>query len=577
VLGASAAGREARLTLAELLDKDNAFLEAEQQLLHVRKQKEDPSQAGRALEALGQLYLRRGLAEDAACSYRTLGREFATVVIRDGKTGADLLKEAGDDKRLTPCLEEKSPLRKGKVKTDAQQGNFPQNEQIYLFEPAGDVLPYFRNHAVGTDIQMHQLRLRERGSQREVWRQALTRTQFANLLNSINPNDPRHLHYHLSGHLFVLPVGHLVFALDPIGKRVLWEKSLLGRESVGGGANLMMDPQDGRLQFVYPDGLVQKLGQRGPLTSTCFCFQSNDGLAVLDPLTGEVLWTRDDVDPLARVFADDEYVFLVTGDTTRAFRARDGASVKVPNSSALFPHRLATLGRRLLLSEAGKDGQTLRLYDPLTGKDDWKKTYPPGSRILTSEDPELTGAVEGDGKVRVVESLTGKEVLAAQMDREHLTGIQQIRLVRDAANFYLLPSTAADPKLAQFGGVMSNLLPGTGMRSLPVNGMVYAFDRAKGQIAWRAEAPNLMLVLEQFADMPFLVLTSRYVELNKFVNGQPTQVVPVRVLDKRTGKMVYDHSLPQATQQFHAVNYEEAAEAVELLSFNFKVRLTLAK
>src|SRR5262249_13402287 len=116
VLGDTAAGREARLALAELLVKDNAFLEAEQQLLHVRRQNNDPARAGQALEALAHVYLRRGLAEDAAFCYRALGREFAAVAVRDGKTGADLLKEAGDDKRLVPFLEEASPVRKGKVK-----------------------------------------------------------------------------------------------------------------------------------------------------------------------------------------------------------------------------------------------------------------------------------------------------------------------------------------------------------------------------------------------------------------------------------------------------------------------------
>jgi hypothetical protein len=177
----------------------------------------------------------------------------------------------------------------------------------------------------------------------------------------------------------------------------------------------------------------------------------------------------------------------------------------------------------------------------------------------------------------VVEAATGKEVLAAQMDPQHLSGIQQIRLVRDAANFYVLTSGAADPRLQQFGGVLPNLLPGTGMRSIPVNGMVYAFDRARGQIAWRAEAPSQMLLLEQFADLPFLVFTSRYVAPNKFVNGQPTQVVAVRVIDKRTGKMLYDQSMSQNTQQFHTLTRDDATEAVELVAYNVKVRLTLEK
>jgi outer membrane protein assembly factor BamB/tetratricopeptide (TPR) repeat protein len=578
VLGGTAPGREARLALAELLVKDNAFLEAEQQLLHVRRQQDDPARAGAALEALARLYLHRGLAADAASCYRALGRDFATIAVRDGKTGADLLRDAGSDKRLVSFLEEASPIRRAKVQVAELAGTYVPNEQVYAFEPQGEVLPFFRSHTVGTDVQLHQFRLSERGSHRELWRQPLTRTQFGNLLNNGNPNDPVRLPCHLSGHLVVLSLGHLVFALDPIGHRLLWEKSLLGRESAPGGANLTIDPQDGRPQFVYPDGLVQKLGQRGPLTTTCFYFQTTDGLAALDPLTGGVLWSRDDVDPQGRIFADDDYVFVVTANGTRAFRARDGVSVKVPDCSALFPRRLATLGRRLLLAAAGGDGLVLRLYDPLTGADVWRKTYPAGSRLLTSEEPESAGAVEPDGKVSVVSTATGKEMLSAHLDREHLAGVQQIRMVRDAVHVYLLLSTAPDPKLQPYGGVLSNLLPGTGLRSIPVNGWVYAFDRGSGQIAWRAEAPNQHLVLEQSAEMPFLVFTSRHGNRGAVLpNGQPAQVVALRVMDKRTGKLVYDQTLNQNVQPFHAVMRDDATETVELVAYSLKVRLTLEK
>src|SRR5262249_25173853 len=154
---------------------------------------------------------------------------------------------------------------------------------------------------------------------------------------------------------------------------------------------------------------------------------------------------------------DDEHVFVVTASSTRAFRARDGVSAKVPDCSTLFPRRLAMLGRRLLLSEKGPGGLALRLYDALTGEGVWRKTDAANSRLLTSEDPEITGAVEPDGKVSVLETATGKETLSASMDPQHLAGIQQIRVVRDAAQVYLLTSAAPDPRLQQFGGVMPNL------------------------------------------------------------------------------------------------------------------------
>ena len=58
-------------------------------------------------------------------------------------------------------MEDKSPLRKGKVKVEELSGTFPQNDLVYIFEPARGVLsrvlayirPYVANHwATGDDL-----------------------------------------------------------------------------------------------------------------------------------------------------------------------------------------------------------------------------------------------------------------------------------------------------------------------------------------------------------------------------------------------------------------------------------------
>ena len=46
--------------------------------------------------------------------------------------------------------------------------------------------------------------------------------------------------------------------------------------------------------------------------------------------------------------------------------------------------------------------------------------------------------------------------------------------------------------------------------ALVVNGNIYAFDRGTYKLRWRAEGLHQMLVLEQFQDLPMLLLTARY-------------------------------------------------------------------
>src|SRR5262249_3581573 len=95
-------GREARLRLADLLMEKNdktAFTEVEMVLLQLTGaniQDEDPETVARAYDALARLEIRKGTTEsmrEAAAFFRKLGREFAKVEIRDGKTGADLFSD----------------------------------------------------------------------------------------------------------------------------------------------------------------------------------------------------------------------------------------------------------------------------------------------------------------------------------------------------------------------------------------------------------------------------------------------------------------------------------------------------
>ncbi len=98
-------GREARLEFAERLVHDNdtaSLVEAERHLGMLRTQREDVQMAARAVEALARLMTRKNLMEDATHYYRVLGRDFAKVLVKDGKTGQDFLKTSERVQRIWP-------------------------------------------------------------------------------------------------------------------------------------------------------------------------------------------------------------------------------------------------------------------------------------------------------------------------------------------------------------------------------------------------------------------------------------------------------------------------------------------
>jgi len=194
--------------------------------------------------------------------------------------------------------------------------------------------------------------------------------------------------------------------------------------------------------------------------------------------------------------------------------------------------------------------------------------------VLRCDDPNLVGAIEPGGKVVAFDLRTQKEVFKAEVDPKHLEKAQGVTLLADRSLYYLAINGPGDQNNNPGGGPWSNFLPTTGVRCVPVNGNVYAYERDSWKLKWRVEVPQQMLVLDSFAELPMLVFTSRY---NKLLGNGPQRWwvngAAVKVIDKRTGKLLDDK--PELNnnngQQFHAYNVDLKAGKVEMVSYNYKV------
>jgi outer membrane protein assembly factor BamB len=592
-------GKEARLMLAErLFDSTDprSLIEAERHLMLLRGPDESPAVAARAVECLARLCTRKGLLDDAVYFYGLLGTTYANEVVRDGLTGTDLYQGLVTDKRFLPLLD--SPSRHplvGRVHMDEQRGTYPYNLQVYLFEQHGEPLPFFRDNRLALQYggQMHQLRLIDRASAEVRWAASVTMTGFGNLIYATGQPNKVRQGYQTLGHLAVLPVGHMVFGIDPVNKRVLWEKSVLGNRDANsrpgpGGAPIheqpMVDPVDGTLEVVYPDGWRQRLGQTGPLGGHSICLQTREALMALDPVSGRVLWTRTDVDPHSHVFGDEEMIYIVemgnNGPTaTKAMRSADGVSVKVPDFTNQYRKRVRISGGTLLVSETdAKNAPTLRLYGLKTGTDRWKQTFPAGSRVLQSEDPNLTGAVDTNGRVRVYDMRSLKLVLDTKLtDPHHLDKVSSVNLLADGQYFYIAcnePIEAA-PAGAGFATVQPVLMNGTGLRGLPIHGMVYCF-KSDGKLNWCNKAQHQVLVLDQFADVPIVLFAARYQHWGAMRPGNANmQMSTVMAWEKQTGKLKYlSEGIPPG-MQFHALNVDSRAGRVDFIGSQLKISFML--
>jgi hypothetical protein len=115
-------------------------------------------------------------------------------------------------------------------------------------------------------------------------------------------------------------------------------------------------------------------------------------------------------------------------------------------------------------------------------------------------------------------------------------------------------------------------MPGTGLRSLTVNGEFYSFTR-DGELNWHNPVHNQMLVMEHFKEMPILLFTSRY---NKWVNQGAIKnvvyIIAAQSIEKQSGKLKYfNESTNGQQQQFHTLNVDLKGGKIELISWNLKL------
>src|SRR5690606_26471793 len=119
--------------------------------------------------------------------------------------------------------------------------------------------------------------------------------------------------------------------------------------------------------------------------------------------------------------------------------------------------RVALVGRHILLNEGGGDKpRVLRLYDPLTGEDVWKREFPGQALLLKTLDTNLTGCLTPDGKFEVLAVRTGETMFKGGIDADrvdsHIKGpdgkvvVTNPVLLADPDRFYLFLNREAGPQ-----------------------------------------------------------------------------------------------------------------------------------
>jgi outer membrane protein assembly factor BamB len=597
----SAQGRRARLTVAERLLQAEKLTEAEGELLILMRDAESDV-AAPALEALARLKTRLGELDDAARCYRILAQKYPKTIIRDGKTGEELYLELMTDKRFLPYVEE---LRRGWMGSHTieprpgtptlQDGGMAA--QLFWLEPEGsEAAQFFRRYRIGIDNNNRQVRRVDRttGEDRQLF-------QLSGLMPTIYNNPSMQYRFrptcYVRGQVLVFTWGHYVYAYDlrQRDNKPLWTYDLLGGMTDPGNRRpgepsvQLMVNVNGSLDLLIANSSAGRVGTIGAVESHCVCFLVRDeGLVAVDPLRVDKvqgptpgttierprrIWVKADVPPNSEMFSDGEHLYVLPIAASnqppgRAFalRTADGTRITLPDFASLWSKKQRILGRKLLIKDVDpKGGLALRLYDVHTGHDVWSKTFPPQSLVLQSLPPSLAGVLDGTGQLQVFHAETGKDVLSAQLSVPPPGGTEGCLLQDDSQIYVTLNSR--DPNVRR-----DVYPPGLSLRSVPVNGNVYAFDQQSGKKVWEQNVPHQVLLTDQFEDLPILLFGCYQTQWIPMPGNQvaPQQGSAVLALDKRNGEKIDDLTQQRGNLQLHTLKVDPRTGQVEVVGYQFR-------
>jgi outer membrane protein assembly factor BamB len=547
------AAHAVRLRHARQLRSRQQWLAAEQLLMEVKK---DGSPAERC-EALAEMVLllrEANLPEDAAYWYRQLRQELGAKGVPPGLSEETLLKALPPDdpirRQFVP------PVAWGKkieVHVDERPANIPPRNPLYLV-----VAEDWLGGALSCECDVQSRRLLCADDWGRIrWALPIADDQHWGFINYQLPYSQ----LWTRGHLLIAWLGNRIYAFDVSGPQpqLRWQEEVfplqrhpnfgiigwpMRRRLIGGGL-----PGSEVLPVVVGNTGIYFLQQRN--------------LLAREPLTGKLLWRRDDVPADATLFGDDELLFVTPPQESEAvvYDARDGRELgrrPVPPAE----ERLWNLGRRIAVWKAAAEKCEMSLVDPWEGRLLWQRTFDSQSQtcLITQDEAAV---LDPQGRFVVVALPSGREILANHV--EPLAELDQIYVQRSADSYLLV---ASSPTTGQ------NIFMQNQFLYIPVNGALYSFDRSTGKLRWTRKVEEQGMRIDQPSNLPVLVLFNSTYR----VEGNSTRTQSkLLCLDKRSGEVLFEKNVKDYRGHQHILEVNPVHRQVVFHSVLGTIKLTFAE
>lgn len=585
------ASLQVRLRLAESAAAEGDFPAAAHELYSLSQSSEETI-AAPALVRLARLLDGAGAAADAehfrrvrAARYALANDGAAAAVAQSGPPSPPPLPEDADFPGAPRAASGSAPDLAPAPDWGAfdlrltRTGERPNYNVLNELSPQSFPSPFFRGHRFEVSAEQ-QLAIFDRRDDTLHW--------LVPLRTAENARQPRPASW-TAGLKFAVLNGNVLHMLSPIDRRVLWTRrtsDVAGRQEMvdygfPGYVASAVSPMEPGLG-VLERGLLARPAVQGPVpvaNSDYVVFRDRRDLIVLDAVTGRVRWRIGGLLTGTRVVGNEQAVFVLPPEdgapagrraAVLAFRAADGRPLPIDNLEQLISGSLAARPRGMVLIEAASGTRllgvgapsmlTLRMYDPLSRREIWKRSIPATAYLDLLNDETLAVAVQG-APFQLVHLDTGEvQRFDNAFARQDRLSRGSIVALADDDRVYLILNRSE-----RRGGFYTEQLP-----HATVNGVLIALDRHTSSVAWRRTVDRQSLLLPWFRHSPVLVFAVRRLERDEDLHLMKADLLAV---DRRDGRTLLEHTFI-GNNGLHLMNVNARERYVEVGSYNERLRLT---
>ncbi len=546
------------------------FYETELWITQLTKHK-TPHVAARGVASMVELCLKHQLHQDAAYYLEQLSHYDHSFIVSENRPVSQFL-ELKRHAISIDAEKNKGDWRPEELKLIVGGSARYYHNQENKLNTSASQLPFYRDRRLAVNPKENRLTIMTPFDKRMLWSTPL-RSSDHSRSSGFNESE-------IVGHNLILQHRDMLHFFDLVDQKLIWSQKLEKQRSSSHFSYQKSPPPMGDLATLMlrnnPSIASQKIGMIAAANADYTCYFSRRKIILISTRTGKTRWTHENVDKETRILGDDDFIYLVTPNrvTKKILRASDGKQMELGNTDIYLKNAIYQNDSEFVSIE-----KLINSIDPLTGQKrpvskseislysanpqakvkSWSHAFPLLSQFGIF-DAHYLSVLSPKGEVFIVDLQSGKKSALEPVPQAELKKHKNFYLVSDDNYMYFVNHSHSS-------NVISVSAP-----SIPVNGMLYVYERQTGKKLWNQSIKEQHLVLNRKTPLPITLLVSRKQKRIDKLKNRPMNIIHLNALDKQTGKSLLSWEAP-IQSNIRAVEVDYQQKMIEILTYNARIRL----